>query len=361
MNSFYTLLMSTFYIFNFSSHQYLHIDDKGVSLSSTPSPITLTESNDGTGRLDDNQKKTWTLKNVDANTGLYVIGYQNKDAYATSFLYANDGSANNGTVACTYAEPSVVFSSGLWLVSTDDFDSQEIFLDEASASFSLPAIEKTFTKVSLTRKLYPNEWNTLCLPFSLSDEQVRNTWGEGTLVAGFSAFDSSSENMRISFKQQQGIEAGIPCIIKPAKVADDNNPYIFDWVQKSDWTTSDSPQLSIGDMTFFGSYLPKTVNAGSYVVSDNNSMIHLKRDTQMKGFRGFFSYLGTNKAKTLTWNLEEAHTPTGIGAVSGNHFSSPSPSDIYQVDGKMVRRKATTTQGLVPGVYIMNGMKIIVK
>lgn len=58
MNSFYTLLMSTFYIFNFSSHQYLHIDDKGVSLSSTPSPITLTESNDGTGRLDDNQKKT---------------------------------------------------------------------------------------------------------------------------------------------------------------------------------------------------------------------------------------------------------------------------------------------------------------
>lgn len=283
--------MSTFYIFNFSSHQYLHIDDKGVSLSFTPSPITLTEAKDGTGRLDDDNhpKKTWTLKNVDASTGLYVIGYQNPDAYATSFLYANDGSANNGTVASTYAEPSVDFSSGLWLVSPDALDRQEISLDEASTSFSLTDIVKPYTKVSLTRKLYANEWNTLCLPFSLSDEQVRNTWGEGTLVAGFSAFDSSSENMRINFKQQQGIEAGMPCIIKPAQVADGSSPYVFDWVQKSDWATSESPQYSIGDMTFFGSYLPKVVHAGSYVVSDNNSMIHLKRDTQMKGFRGYFS------------------------------------------------------------------------
>ena len=37
------------------------------------------------------------------------------------------------------------------------------------------------------------------------------------------------------------------------------------------------------------------------------------------------------------------------------------PVDIYTVDGKLVRRQATDVKGLKAGLYIINGMKAIVK
>ena len=37
------------------------------------------------------------------------------------------------------------------------------------------------------------------------------------------------------------------------------------------------------------------------------------------------------------------------------------PSDIYSTTGVMVRKNATTTQGLKPGVYIVNGVKVFIK
>lgn len=36
-------------------------------------------------------------------------------------------------------------------------------------------------------------------------------------------------------------------------------------------------------------------------------------------------------------------------------------SDVYTVDGKLVRRGATTLRGLAPGLYIVNGKKVVVR
>ncbi len=39
----------------------------------------------------------------------------------------------------------------------------------------------------------------------------------------------------------------------------------------------------------------------------------------------------------------------------------PQPADIYTVDGKLVKKDATSTQGLAKGVYVVNNQKVIVK
>ena len=49
---------------------------------------------------------------------------------------------------------------------------------------------------------------------------------------------------------------------------------------------------------------------------------------------------------------------TGIATV-GTSFAKP--SDIYTVDGKLVKKDATSTQGIAKGVYIVNNQKVIVK
>lgn len=49
-------------------------------------------------------------------------------------------------------------------------------------------------------------------------------------------------------------------------------------------------------------------------------------------------------------------TTTGISSVSADG----KPVDIYTVDGKLVRKQATSLEGL-NGLYIINGQKVIVK
>ena len=48
--------------------------------------------------------------------------------------------------------------------------------------------------------------------------------------------------------------------------------------------------------------------------------------------------------------------PTGISEISIS-----CPVDIYTLQGRKVRTKATTLKGLPVGIYIINGKKIIVK
>lgn len=47
---------------------------------------------------------------------------------------------------------------------------------------------------------------------------------------------------------------------------------------------------------------------------------------------------------------------TGIATISATH-----PANVYNVQGRMVRAKATTLEGLPQGVYIVNGRKIVIR
>lgn len=50
--------------------------------------------------------------------------------------------------------------------------------------------------------------------------------------------------------------------------------------------------------------------------------------------------------------------PTAAGITS---ISVEQPADIYDVNGNLIRKEATTTNGLTKGVYIVNGQKFLVK
>lgn len=50
-----------------------------------------------------------------------------------------------------------------------------------------------------------------------------------------------------------------------------------------------------------------------------------------------------------------------VDAIKSIEVSASNPKDIYSVDGKLVRRNATTSAGLQHGVYVVNGVKFVVK
>jgi hypothetical protein len=48
---------------------------------------------------------------------------------------------------------------------------------------------------------------------------------------------------------------------------------------------------------------------------------------------------------------------TGIDGVNAEF----APADVYSIDGKVVKKNATTLGGLKPGVYVVNGRKVVVE
>ena len=74
------------------------------------------------------------------------------------------------------------------------------------------------------------------------------------------------------------------------------------------------------------------------------------------GFRCYFQDI-SGSDRQLTWGIDD--NTTGIDDTFVKP-EVPKVGNIYTVNGQLVRRNSTAA-GLAPGVYIMNGIKLIVK
>lgn len=351
MNLLYTLALTSVYIYN-SLGQYLSVGADGKpAISDKPvameiSKATETPSKDA-GRVNfDGKDIKWILKS--SANGTYTLGYQDSDAYSTAFVYTQ-----NGTLATSYEEPAAAFESkhesAQWKVSTEAPKNQAVTLDEAQ-NYVRPTFTGSYVDVTLKRKLYTDEWNSLCLPFPLSAAQIAELWGAGTKVA---ILTGDSET-KLSFSICDNIEAGKPCLLDPKTVNADYTYEIKD-IEVSTWDNSDL-QYIVGSTRMKGFFSPTTIKKGSYVIGEANKVYHLVSDMEAKGFRCYFEDV-SGKNRQLTWGID--NNTTGIDGTFVKP-EAPKVGNIYTVNGQLVRRNSTAA-GLAPGVYIMNGIKLIVK
>lgn len=290
----------------------------------------------------------WILKS--SANGTYTLGYQDSDAYSTAFVYTQ-----NGALATSYEEPDATFESkhesAHWKVSTEAPKNQAVTLDETQP-YVRPTFTGSFVDVTLKRKLNTNEWNTLCLPFPLSAAQIAELWGAGTKVA---ILTGDSET-KLFFSTCDDIKAGKPCLLDPKNVNADYTYEIKD-IDVSTWENNNSElQYAAGKTRMVGFFSPETVKEGSYVFGDANKMYHLVSDMKANGFRCYFEDVA-GASRVLTWGIDD--NTTGIDGTFVTP-QAPKVGNIYTVNGQLVRRNSTAA-GLAPGVYIMNGIKLIVK
>ena len=223
-------------------------------------------------------------------------------------------------------------------------------LDEAQ-NYVRPTFTGSYVDVTLKRKLNTNEWNTLCLPFPLSAAQIAKLWGAGSKVA---ILTGDSET-KLFFSTCDNIEAGKPCLLDPKTVNADHT-YEIKGIEVSTWENNSERQHVAGKTRMVGFFSPTMVKEGSYVFGDANKMYHLVSDMKANGFRCYFEDVA-GASRVLTWGIDD--NTTGI---DGTFVAPQAPKvgNIYTVNGQLVRRNSTAA-GLAPGVYIMNGIKLIVK
>lgn len=213
--------------------------------------------------------------------------------------------------------------------------------------------------VTLKRTLVGDgDWNTLCVPFSLTAAQVTAAFGNDVELRKL----SSIEGTTLKFVSTDIITAGEPCLIKVAK---DGSTYNFEGVatiavaNNKVYTSS----MVSGDIQFLGIYSPMdvvTVNpagpsTGYYAfLGEGNKFFKAQAETKMKGFRAFF--LVPNNVPSNALKAVIDGTATGIEDLVIDGVKAN--GRVYNLNGQYV---GNSLNGLQPGLYIQNGKKIVVK
>lgn len=219
--------------------------------------------------------------------------------------------------------------------------------------------------VALTKPLKAKVWNAICLPFSMTEQQVRNAFGKDARIAEFKKVDESGKKAVASFGMHyyQLITAGKPCLIKPSQV---NDTYTIKGV------TIDAEQaLTIADSNkkfdFVGTYAPTTMPANSHFLGSNDGKLYyITADKEISGLKAFFQPVSTSNAKlSIAFDSTDNdfdNNTTGIEAIKGymdqDAANSSANKGIYNINGQFM---GTNPAILPQGIYVKNGKKFIVK
>lgn len=249
------------------------------------------------------------------------------------------------------------------------------------------------------RSFVEGEWNSLIMPVDLTKAQFDEAFGSdaklakankvydsnGNLVIGFSLVEEDKDNANSAY-----LAANTPYIIKITKTAlkgaitidagtisgdiykVDNSlaaggvTFTYDDTKATNPIEQNFPvdqaittKWGMTDLKFIGSYdNHQDLEAGNYIWNNGALYYLTKNNHWMKGYRCWlaptWSGSATGNAKLLTFGFGNGET-TGINMPSmGNTTGS---TKVYNLNGQRVDNML----GVQPGIYIVNGKKVVVK
>lgn len=203
--------------------------------------------------------------------------------------------------------------------------------------------------ITLNRTLVANKWNTLCVPFAISEEEIKANFGEGTLVEKFEAVNGNTVN----FANATSIEPGVPYLIQPTVAG---TTYTFNGKEVS----ADAPKTEgNADVTFQGIYSPTDITNNGTVkaagVTQDGKVLFVNAGSQTKAFRCFFTISDNASITPAMLKVSIKGVETAINSiVMGN--SNATDNAVYNLQGQRVNGNSLTK-----GIYIKNGKKFAVK
>lgn len=291
----------------------------------------------------------WALSLLDADSNGYALGCRSKEASNTEWLYYSSVLQD---VRTQPYKPSNILTIAQWqFISEDQLKDPVVTLDETSVSYSTPSIGTTGNaEVHLKRTFSAGSWNSLCVPFAISEAEVKTQFGNDAKVAEFTGATATT----LQFSSCTDIEAGVPYLVYIPKGAN-KSEFTFKGVTAFAGQPTDVEQQGSANekTTFHGYFHKSTAPKGSYVLR-KNLVYHLVSDMDIKGFRAVLID-GTATQRVFTqWSLDG--TTTGIGNIDATVIQR---FNVYNTNGQMVRHAATSLDDLPHGVYIVNGKKVI--
>ena len=203
--------------------------------------------------------------------------------------------------------------------------------------------------ITLNRTLVADKWNTLCVPFAISGEEIKANFGEGTLVEKLDAVNGNTVN----FADATSIEAGVPYLIKPTVAG---TAYTFNAKD----VIADAPKVEgNADVTFQGIYSPTDITNDGTVkaagVTEDGKVLFVNAGSQTKAFRCFFTISDNTSISPAMLKISIKGVETAINSIVMDN-SNATDNAIYNLQGQRVNGNSLTK-----GIYIKNGKKFAVK
>lgn len=220
-------------------------------------------------------------------------------------------------------------------------------LSEADADTD-SKIEKNNGKtldVTLARTLTAGAWNTICLPFDVTAEQIANVLKSEGNVKEYGSEDASKQT--IYFKDATTMVAGKPYLIKPTE---DAKELVFKGVKITAKSADASLGSEYGVCGTFGKHKMETDGTELFLKTDGKFYVPAVGKETMKGFRAYFLVPKNTTAAALNLSFGDA---TGINGVAADAEKNVK---VYNVNGQYV---GTSIEALPKGLYIVGGKKVL--
>ena len=296
-------------------------------------------------------------------TGSMVVLSHNHVGYTASYT-VNTTSIDGSTFIMPDEDVTVTmtFTKNVLALSNDADNASAI----ATAAGDGKVYEVTLSGRTLTKD---GNWNTLCLPFSMTAEQIAASPLAGATIKTLdnTASGTSLDNdgkLTLKFNTVTAIEAGKPYIIKWASGDNIVTP-VFSEVTIS--STTPTPVVSNdGRVTFVGQYSPfSIVNSGAtgdnegnkneiILMATGNKIGYSQNERTLKCFRCHFYIPVVYAARSIVADFGETTKLSEELRVKSEEFATA--VEWYTLDGRKLDGKLTTK-----GMYIVNGKKIVIK
>ena len=278
-----------------------------------------------------------------------VKGIYDSGTGATLSLDVADGSA------FTVTSDNALAISKIEITPNKVDETTNITLDEKSESNTIEA--KNGVNVTLKRTMVKGEWNTICLPFTVTEDKAKAAFGNDVKIVELDEKATVDHNV-LSFKASTEITAATPYLIKPSAVADE---YTFENVDITNNAAGYSMTGNV-DVAFKGIYnmvditkdvvvFDKTYYA-AFLGADNKIYKAKANGNKTKGFRAYFAIPNGAAASALCVVIDG--TATSIKNIDSEVVESNAP--VYNLQGQRV-----DGNNLTPGIYVKAGKKFVVK
>lgn len=199
------------------------------------------------------------------------------------------------------------------------------------------------------RSIKSGKWNSFCVPFSLSSEDIVTIFGKGTRIL---EFDPTSTETTLNFIDAVGITANKPCLINPVQGW---NTYTF-----KELTIDPSGSLAVPGINydFTGNYSYGYVPTGSYFISNNFFYKAVDGTDKLKGYRAYITPVNGGKG---TRQMEFTISSTTADAARISNIRQNEPAGIYDISGHLLLEKVGSAKELRKGIYIRGNKKILIK
>ena len=213
--------------------------------------------------------------------------------------------------------------------------------------------------VSVSRYLYKG-WNTISLPFALTEAQVNEAFGSDYKLEKLVGVENDGVDVILNFQncKSEGIRPNVPYILNytgenGSKQFTAENALIVNGISSVIFTAAGT-----GETVTMAAAQQQTEPQGLYgiLAKDNSEASFVNVDATTNGFYATRCYVKMSKGNFT--RLKTIHVEDGELTNIKSVAKEGDKVEVFNLSGVKV---ADSIEGLQPGIYVVNGKTVLVK